>query len=153
MHFVIEDVMESENRHTLTSRFFFYASVEMSRCCHSEKRGEVRQQGESVTAATTRLKSTVIGGATTNFMVDLTRKKRKDASEREKRECSRNPLRTFLLHISISRKKECPCKMTRVRFALFSIKDRSKNNFPLFLLDVDVYERCASAVRGNVRAK
>ena len=42
-----------------------------------------------VTARTTRLKSTVIGGAKTNFLVDLMKKQqtRKDASEREIRKC------------------------------------------------------------------
>ena len=64
-------------------------------------------------------------------------KKRRDASEREMRECSRDPLRTFLLHTSISRK--CPCKVIADTFCSFSIIDKSINNLPLFLLDVNVY--------------
>ena len=87
--------------------------------------------GASITAATVRLKSTVIGP-------DEKQQKRKDASEREMRECSPDPLRTFLLHTSISVK--CPCKIIASTFALFSVIDKLMNNLPLFLLDVNVYE-------------
>ena len=56
---------------------------------------------------------------------------------REMRECSRNRLRTFLLHTSIT--KKCPYKMI-ANVLLSSEKNaRSINNLPLFLLDVNVY--------------
>ena len=68
-------------------------------------------------------------------------KKRKDASKREMRECSRDALRTFFLHTRSSKKKS-PCKVIAGTFCSLSLSriiDRSINNLPLLLLDVNVY--------------
>ena len=54
-----------------------------------------------------------------------------DASDKRKRECSRNLLRTFLQHTSISKKREAT-----------SINDTSVNHLALFLLNANVL--CAS---------
>ena len=67
--------------------------------CH----GETQQWDETQIHRHWRFNHQYLGG------LDEKQKKNKgkDASEREMRECGRDPLRTFLLHTSISR--ECPC--------------------------------------------
>ena len=59
-----------------------------------------------------------------------------DASGSAKRGCSRNQLRTFLMHTSIS--KKCPGKMITHTFLLSFHHDITKNSLALFLFNVTV---------------
>ena len=92
---------------------FCYTSVELSWW----KKGKVSQHGASITAATTRLKSTVIGGATTNFLVGRLKKttiKRKDASD--ERSASAIGIRFTHSSCTLRSRGKCPCTMIASSF-------------------------------------
>ena len=106
----------------LSSCVFFYARVRLSRSERRKSQTAKEQASASVTAATMRLKSTVIGGSSTNFMADLMKNKKR----------GKTPLNERCARLRSPRNVRAKC--SRIRFALFSINDKSINNLPLFVL-------------------
>ena len=109
---------------------------------HGEKMVKSQTAGASVTVAKTKLKSTIIGGTNTNFLVDLMNNNKKKEKTPPNERCA-SAVGIHFAHSSCTLDRHKKAMLNEREYVLLSrIIDRSTNNLPLFLLDMNVCCKC-----------